>query len=601
MRPALASVLHLAGGRRYQYVFLVGASVVSAVLEACGVAAIPVFAGALIAPEVLRGWLQSHLPGVGSFVGGEPSSLLTDIGLALIALFATKTFAQALLARFQTRFIADRQVELSSRLFRTLLCRPYEFHLATDSARLQRIVAMDAFSVFSGTVMPATQLVTECLVMLMVIAMLAWTSIPSTLLSLALLLSAGLIYYRFARLRVDTVGRGQYEAGIEMQRRTVQAFKGIKEVALYGSESFFVDAYRIHAQAYAHNAAALTMLGIAPRLAMEFIIVASMSGTLLFLSLRTAPMVEFVPALALFGYAGLRLLPSTSRLLSGISTIRFNQPGVRAVMRALEESGQMGESAATPASGAGPASAGMHVSVRAESLGFRYPGSLTWALHEVSFEAGRGVMLGIVGASGAGKSTLVNLILGLHRPTEGRILVDGCDLSGKADRWRRSVGFVPQDVFVLDDTIRGNVAFGIETGRIDDAKIWACLRKANLEAFVNSLPRGLDTPLGENGSRISGGQRQRVGIARALYRSPAVLILDEATSALDDGNAEEIGATLAALAGELTIIVVAHRAATIKRCGLVLHLCEGRQMGFGASGQISASNAELLGILARDG
>ena len=185
-------------------------------------------------------------------------------------------------------------------------------------------------------------------------------------------------------------------------------------------------------------------------------------------------------------------------------------------------------------------------------------------------------MIGIVGPSGAGKSTLINLILGLHVPTEGRIAVDGQDILSVLPAWRRTIGYVPQRLFMLDDTIRRNVAFGLADTEIDEAKIWNCLRKSRLEEFVRGLPDKLETTIGEDGSRLSGGQRQRLGIARALYRQPAVLVLDEATSALDTQIEEEIGRILSALTGDHTVIVVAHRLGTVQRCDTLIHLREGR-------------------------
>jgi ABC-type multidrug transport system fused ATPase/permease subunit len=283
----------------------------------------------------------------------------------------------------------------------------------------------------------------------------------------------------------------------------------------------------------------------------------------------------------LFAAAAFRLLPSVNRLSHTVQSLRFNAASVANIERefAIEQ---------PPVSYGASRQLPFRRKLAIEGVSFRYPGAAAPALHDVSFDVDHGTSVGIIGSSGAGKSTLVDVILGLLTPTQGRITVDGFDIQGDLRAWRQGLGYVPQSIYLCDDTIRRNVAFGLPDARIDDAAVERAIRAAQLDAFVAELPQGLDTVVGERGVRLSGGQRQRIGIARALYRDPAVLVLDEATSALDDSTEREVMRAVNALHGVKTLLIVAHRLTTVERCDVIHRLDRGRIIGTGSLAEVTS-------------
>jgi ATP-binding cassette subfamily C protein len=300
-----------------------------------------------------------------------------------------------------------------------------------------------------------------------------------------------------------------------------------------------------------------------------------------------------LPLLGLYAYAGFRVIPSANRIMMYVTELRYSRAWIhdlRADLAALP--------ALEPPSG--PAAIEPIRFARAvvlEHVSYGYEGESEPVLTDVDLAIARGESIGIVGPSGAGKSTLVDLLLGLLTPTKGRITVDGRDIAGALRSWQRHIGYVAQEPFVLDDTIRRNVAFGIADAQIDERRVTTALRLAQLADFVDGLPDGLDTLLGERGTRLSGGQRQRVAIARALYDEPEVLVFDEATSALDTPTERELIAALEALRGVKTLVVIAHRLTTVRRCDRLAVLRDGRLAAVGAYDDLLAHDAAFRAMV----
>ena len=306
-----------------------------------------------------------------------------------------------------------------------------------------------------------------------------------------------------------------------------------------------------------------------PRLFLELIAVGGLVGLVLVMIGQGKSPVEVLPALALFGAAAFRLLPSGNRMLSALQSIRFFGPAVETLyseFRLLDRA---------PAPNSGHALPFNHT-LELDRVSYRYPLAEAPALRDVSFSIPQGASVGFIGESGSGKSTLVDLILGLLSPDVGSVRADDLDVQSDLRGWQSQIGYVPQSIFLTDDTLRRNVAFGLPSEEIDEASVWQAVRAAQLEQFVLDLPLGLDTVVGERGVRLSGGQRQRIGIARALYHQPRVLVLDEATSSLDTDTERAVMATVRALKGEKTLIIVAHRFSTVEHCDRLYRFEEGR-------------------------
>lgn len=295
--------------------------------------------------------------------------------------------------------------------------------------------------------------------------------------------------------------------------------------------------------------------------------------------------------LALFIVAGFRILPSITRVMGAITTIRVGKRGVDLVLA------DFGELSAPSPDGAAVGRLTMNRGLRVQHLEFRYPEAKVPALRGVSFELPVGRSLAIVGASGAGKTTLVDLILGLYRPSGGEILVDGSDIVADREAWQRCIGLVPQEVYLLDDTIAANITFGEPKDAFEPGRLAEAVSRAQLDDLIADLPEGLDTVIGERGVRLSGGQRQRIGIARALYVKPQLLALDEATSALDNETERRITDTIDSLHGELTMIVVAHRLSTVRRCDQLIFMADGQIESIGTFEEVRETNATFARLV----
>jgi ABC-type multidrug transport system fused ATPase/permease subunit len=298
-----------------------------------------------------------------------------------------------------------------------------------------------------------------------------------------------------------------------------------------------------------------------------------------------------VPILALFLAAGTRMLPCLVRLIAALSAISVGLPAMRMVVADLHEF-------PAPAVLPGPPTDRAPVgTLTVENLTFRYPDTTEPVVRDVSFEVPHGSSLAIVGPSGSGKTTLVDLLLGVHTPTSGRVTVDGRPIQEFLAEWQTGVAMVPQDVFWIDDTLAANIAFGVPVEERDPARLEGAVQRAQLAELVASLPNGVETPVGERGLRISGGQRQRVGIARALYGDPQLIMLDEATSALDNETEHKVASTIAALHGDVTMIVVAHRLSTVRHCDQLIYMEDGRIEGRGTFDEVRAANAAFARLV----
>jgi ATP-binding cassette subfamily C protein len=420
--------------------------------------------------------------------------------------------------------------------------------------------------------MPAAILIVESLVSTGVVILLLVVAPVPTFAATALLGGTGLLFFRATRRRLTAAARAAHETGRAMTRATGQAISGAKETKVLGREQFFVDAFHEKADINLRAAYRAETIANLPRLVIETLAVASIVIIGMFTVWQTGDVRSALPILGLFAVAAIRLMPSASRILYSLAAIRTSMPALDAVSA---ETGEL--DAAKLSLGFGESTAlDFRHDLRVESVSFRYAGAPDVALKNVSLTVGCGQTVAVVGPSGAGKTTLVDVILGLLRPTGGEVFVDDAPLGSVLRSWQRNIGYVPQSVFLVDDTIRRNVAFGIRDEHVSDELVWAALHTARLGDFVRSHPTGLETHVGENGVRLSGGQRQRIGIARALYWNPAILILDEATSSLDGPTEHEIRATIQALAGAKTIFIVAHRLASVRLCDVVFFMNDGR-------------------------
>lgn len=583
----------LTAHERRQLLLLFLLMLVGAMLEVASVGAIPLFVAAVNDPARLYA-----LPVVGELARGleavSPQQLMIGLGVGLAGLFAVKNGYLALLTHLQARFSAGRQASISTRLFRAYLFSPYPFHLQRNSAELLRNVDNEARIIGNAMFQVVSLTLELCVLLLLLIVLLAVAPAMTT----AVGVTFGATTYafqRFARRRTDVKAAIEQRYQAEAIKALNEGFGGIKDVKVLGREQYFADAYARKTSERAQAGTHRVVLSTLPRFFLETLGPLAMVGAALALYLSGRPPEVIVPMLTLLAVAVVRLMPSFQRIAYGLTMLRWGNTSlgvVHADLCALERHVRDEETADTTAA---PAAWN---EIAFETVTYAYPGGSSPAVAALSLRIRRGDVVGFVGASGAGKSTLVDLLLGLLTPTGGRVLVGGRSIAEDVRGWQRQIGYIPQHIFLTDDTIKRNVAFGVPDEEIDEDAVWRSLEGAHLGQFLRSLPAGLETVVGERGVRLSGGQRQRIGIARAVYHNPAVLVMDEATSALDHRTEAHIVDALERLRGRHTLVIVAHRMSTVRRCDTLFVLSDGRLVATGGYDELRESNQDFRAISA---
>ena len=354
----------------------------------------------------------------------------------------------------------------------------------------------------------------------------------------------------------------------------LQSFSGIKEIKVANSESFFIHNYDKNYSQFAVLQRQQSMLKFIPRPIMEAVCICGLLlAVIIKMQFSSADIKSFVPILTAFVVAAIRMLPSFNRITGNFGSMMFDKPAIDSVYHDLLEIEQLMAQRQTTEKA--DCKITLQEQLAMENISFRYPESEKWILKDAALTIRKNCSVALIGASGAGKTTAVDLMLGLLEPQGGCVKVDGTDIRTHMTSWHQSIGYIPQTIYLMDDTIRANIAFGVQEEDIDEAMLAQAIREAQLDTFVASLPEGADTVIGDRGVKLSGGQRQRIGIARALYRDPQVLILDEATSALDNETEREVMEAIDGLHGQRTMVVIAHRLTTIKNCDEIYEVADG--------------------------
>lgn len=570
MTSALKLWRLLSPADRRAAVVLSGLMLVGMVLETLGVGAIVPALGFLTVREEaasVPAWL-------GRFAVADrftPRELVAAAMFALVAIYVVKAAFLAFLAWRQARFAFAVQANVSRRLFIGYLRQPWTFHLERNSAQLLRNVTTEV-SNLSNVVQAFIAISTEGSVLVGLTVLLLVVEPAGAGAVVSILGLAAWAFHRATRARLLTWGEArQRHDGLRIQHLQ-QGLGGVKDAKLLGREADFLAQYQEHNEGTARMGRRQFTLQQLPRLWLELLAVLGLASLVLIMLGQGRPFEALLPTLALFAAAAFRLMPSVIRIMNSVQLIRFNLPVIDTLhdeLALLERPEPPVPSQSLPFRG----------SIVLENVGFRYATAATPAIEGVSLTIRRGASVGFMGGSGAGKSTLVDVILGLLKPSGGRVLVDGVDIQANLRGWQDQIGYVPQSIFLTDDTLRRNVAFGLAEDQIDDEAVRRALKAARLDDFVAGLPAGVETSVGERGIQLSGGQRQRVGIARALYHDPAVVVMDEATSALDTATEQGIMDAVKALRREKTFLIVAHRRSTVEQCDTVFTLERGRLVG----------------------
>jgi ABC-type multidrug transport system fused ATPase/permease subunit len=517
-----------------------------------------------------------------SLIGSRSEGQLIAGGLLLLLMiFACKSLFLLLVAWRQSAFLGDLQSNISARLFETYLRQPWTFHLQRNSAELIRNNTTEV-RLFLNACQAVLTLASEFFVALGVSVLLIYVEpIAAVFVGLALG-GATWVFQKAISKRLNRWGQArQCHEGKRVQH-VQQGLGGAKEIKLLGREKSLVDEYLVDAQGASHALQRELFAQHAPRLWYELLAVVGFAGLGLVLLWQGYSASYLIPRLGLFGAAAFRLLPSLNRMLLAWNNLNYFRPAVAAIQEDLKLCATNCEN------NVWTNCIPFEQRITLSNVSFTYPGEESPTLRDVSLSIERGAAVGIIGGSGAGKSTLVDLILGLLSPDKGVIAVDGRSVNECLRGWQNGIGYVSQSIFLTDDTIRRNVAFGVPVNEIDDAAVTRALKAAQLEQFVQTLPYGVETFVGERGVRLSGGQRQRIGIARALYHDPPVLVLDEATSSLDNETEAGVMAAVNVLHGSKTLIIVAHRLSTVSHCDELLELQMGQVVSVRTSAGVNA-------------
>lgn len=551
--------------------------IIAAVFETVGIGLIVPFVGMMTNPSVIQeNALLSFLYHMLHFQ--STSAFMIFATVVLLSIFMIKNGYLLFFHYSQYRIVLNEQVRLSQRLLQRYLTKPYTFHLQRNSAELLRNVNGEVPRVFQGIVLSAFQLLTEALVIICIFVLLLVTAFEATVIASILLGGSVCLFFKVFRRRISTLGKEQQLVSGTVIKWVNQGLGASKEVKVSGKEAFFVQSYTKQSQIKANNSRYMKVLEQIPRLFIETLLVSVILITMLMIIFQGTDTSQLISTMALFSMAAVRLMPSINRVVAMITTIKYSQPALTVIYEdLLEEKNPSQESkpnqvSRSPVKG----KRFFQDSIDLKEVFFRYPNQKEFSIENVSLTIPIGESVAFIGESGAGKTTIVDIILGLFQPEKGEVFVDGKPLIQQIETWQQKIGYIPQSIFLSDDSIRNNVAFGIDPTCVDDTEVWRAIEQAQLKEYVENLTDGLNTPVGERGIQLSGGQRQRIGIARALYHNPEILFMDEATSALDNQTEQEMMKAIDCLKGEKTIIIIAHRLSTIENCDRIFKVNRGR-------------------------
>ena len=574
MLSDLKSILSLLTTReRWKLALLFVLMLIAALLEAVGVGAVPLFVAFLMEPSKLsdHAILSKWLPEL-------PSVVTTDLviwgSLILFSFILFKSCFLAAVYYIQSRVVSLQYARLSNRMFRTYQKAPYDWIMQRGSSDLMRNIQNDTHQVINGVLMATLDLTLAVILSLSVVTVMVLATPSSTIISMSIVGLGLYTVIRLMRTRMRNAGmiqRAEFERSIQSIQ---QGFGAIVDARIIGCENYLS---AIHRQSVLNSARAdvvtFTLNKITPTV-IEAVAVLGLL-TVVFFIIRSGETIQSsLPVLSVIGVALIRLKQMAAKIANGANAINRSRPYIPGLLKDIRELDEL-ELAQQDKVDRGQSISDFE-SLQIESISYCYPKSERPAVRKISLELRKGESIAFVGATGCGKSTMVNLILGLLQPQTGRILANEIDIQAAPNGWRNCLGYIPQSIFLIDDTLRANIAFGVPHDQVDPERLQSALTSAALATFIDELPDGLDTVIGERGVRLSGGQRQRLGIARALYFNPQVLVMDEATSALDNQTEAEVMQAIQNLKKERTLIMIAHRLSTVEDCDRLYFLEAGQ-------------------------
>jgi ABC-type multidrug transport system fused ATPase/permease subunit len=547
-------------------------TLIMSLINLLGVASIMPFLYILVNPSIIETNLYLNVFFEFSSIIGitNKEDFIFLFGILVLSLLIFSIAFKALTTYLQIRFVQMQEYSISKRLVETYLSQPYSWFLDQNSAALGKSILSEANLIKSQVLYPFIILITNILVASSLIVLLFFVDYKLTLIIGVILGGSYLLIFNFSRNFLTRIGKDRLEANNLRFKSISEAFGASKEIKLSRLEKFYIERFSYPALVFAKHLASAQIISQIPRFIIEMIVFGGMMMLVLYLISKSNNFYDAIPIIALYAFAGYRLLPSLQSIYSSNTSLKFSKPALNAIYSDLKKIkiNKLGQDQNLIQ---------FKKSIKLKNINYRYPNSSRTILKNINLKIPYGAVVGLVGPTGCGKTTTVDIIIGLLENQEGILEVDDQIITKNNLRsWQSLIGYVPQNIYLSDDTIASNIAFGQKLKDIDQHLVEKAAKVANLNEFItNELPDNYQTVVGERGTRLSGGQRQRLGIARAIYNNPKVLILDEATSALDSETERETMKAINNLSKEITIIIIAHRINTLKKCDIIYKLDKG--------------------------
>ncbi len=540
-------------------------------LETLGVGVMIPVVTALLTPEEMQEYIDKY-----AFLQKICDTLhIRNMGqvtmallVGLMGVYVIKNLYILLLTYKQNSFIAQNRNNMISRVMAEFLNRPYEKYLGADIPTVFRITDSDIPQTFV-LILAILQLTSEVVVSFLIFIVLLWQDVTMTIFIIAVFGVMTLLIVKVFKPIMNRIGARNQAIQSRIAKWRIQAIYGLKDVKVLNREEFFVRNYYETGRVGADVARNYAVMNNIPRLLIETVFIVSMLSFIAIYISGGGDVKAIVKTISAFAVAAIRVLPSVNRINTYITEIAYTQPSLDFVYENLQEGMKTDAMLAERRAASQVEKLKLEDKIELNHISFHYPDSEKEIFKDAHMVVPRGKSVGIIGASGAGKSTIVDVLLGLLHAQEGEITCDGVNIFKNYESWLAQVGYIPQSIYLIDESIRNNIAFGIDADKIDDKRLWEVLEEAQLKEFIEELPEGLDTTIGDRGVRLSGGQRQRIGIARALYNDPEILVFDEATSALDNDTEAAVMEAVNSFHGKKTMIIIAHRLNTIEKCDII--------------------------------
>jgi len=540
-------------------------------LETLGVSTMIPVVTVLLTPEKVQGYIDQY-----DFLNSICTALhITSVNqvavsllLLLMAVYVIKNAYLLFLTYKQNTFITQNRNNMISRVMAEFLNRPYEQYLGADIPTVFRITDSDIPQTFA-LMLAVLSLASEVVVSALIFLVLLIQNVQMTLFVMFIFGALTLLIVKVLKPELNKIGAKNQAIQSRIAKWRIQATYGLKDVKVLNREEFFVRNYYETGKTGANVARNYAVLNNTPRLLIETIFIVSMLGYIAIYINGGGDVSEMMTTIATFGVAAIRVLPSVNRINTYITEIAYATPSLNFVYENLQQGMKTDAMLAERKANSQKEKLKLEDKIELNHISFHYPDSDKNIFTDAHMVVPRGKSVGIMGSSGAGKSTIVDILLGLLHVQEGEITCDGVDIFKNYESWLAQIGYIPQSIYLIDESIRDNIAFGIDADKIDEKRLWEVLEEAQLKEFVEELPEGLDTTIGDRGIRLSGGQRQRIGIARALYHDPEILVFDEATSALDNETEAAVMEAVNSFHGKKTMVIIAHRLNTIEKCDII--------------------------------